>query len=191
MQTERSGKRVLESITRFLEKRLRLKVNEEKSAVDRPWKRTFLGFSFTSQKRCKIRVAPKSITKFRKNLKMRCRIGRGRNLKRFVNEMLNPVIRGWINYFRIADTKVYAEKLDMWIRRRLRLIIWRQWKRPWTRFQKLQKRGISEERAVQSAFNKRAPWFNSGASHMNEAFKKKYFDMIGLESMLKRVLEVR
>ena len=191
VQTKRSGERVLASITKFLERRLRLKVNEEKSGVDRPWKRTFLGFSFTSQKRCKIRVAPKSIKKFRKNVKALFRKGRGRNLGRFVKEDLNPVIIGWINYFRLANTKGCAEDLDMWIRRRLRLIIWRQWKRNWTRFQGLKKRGISEERAVPSAFNGRTPWFNSGASHMNEAFKKKYFDTVGLKSMLRRVLVVR
>ncbi len=191
LQRKRSGERVLASITKFLEKRLRLKVNKEKSAVGRPWRRTFLGFSFTSQKRCKIRVAPKSIKKFRKNVKALFRKGRGRNLGRFVKDDLNPVIIGWINYFRLSETKGYAEDLDKWIRRRLRLIIWRQWKRKWTRFQGLKKRGLSEERAVQSAFNGRAPWFNSGASHMNEAFKKKYFDIVGLESMLTRVLAVR
>ena len=191
VQTKRSGERVLESITKYLGKRLRLKVNEEKSAVDRPWKRLFLGFSFTSHKKCKIRVPSTSIKKFRMKVKVLFRKGRGRNPGRFVKEDLNPVILGWINYFRLADTKGYAEELDMWLRRRLRLIIWKQWKRRWTRFQGLMKRGISEERAVRSAFNGRGPWFNSGASHMNEAFKKKYFDTVGLECMLKRVLAVR
>ena len=191
VKTRRSGERVLNSITRFLEKRLKLIVNEEKSAVARPWQRTFLGFSFTNHKRCEIRIAPKSVLKFRKSMKSVFRTGKGRNLKRFIKEILNPKLIGWINYYRLAETKGYAEGLDGWIRRHLRKILWRQWKRPRTRFQKLMKADIAEERAVESSFNKRGAWFNAGASHMNEAFRKKFFDYLGLESLLRRVLAVR
>lgn len=189
--SRKAGERVLASITRFVEKKLRLKVNHEKSAVDRPWNRTFLGFTFSRERKCNVRIAPKSIMKLRKNLKVLFRKGKGRNLKRFIKDDLNPAIRGWINYFRITDTKVFAEKLDEWIRRRLRLILWKQWKRPWTRYQKLLKCGINEERARQSAFNKRGPWFNSGASHMNQAFRKRFFECTGLESILVRLLQFR
>jgi len=111
-------------------------------------------------------------------------MGKGRNLRGLIRKDLNPVIRGWINYFRLAKTKGFAEELDQWIRRRLLLILWRQWKRPWTRFKNLMKFGIAEERAVQSAFNGRGPWFNSGRSHMNFAFPKKFFGETGLISML-------
>jgi len=191
VKTKRSGERVMKSVKHFVEKRLRLKVNEEKSAVARPWTRTFLGFTFSSHKRCKIYVPQKSIQKFRNNLKVEFRKGKGRNVQRFIKETLNPKIIGWINYFRLAEAKGYAEGLDGWIRRHLRKILWKQWKRPWRRFQNLKKYGIEEERARESAFNGRGSWFNSGASHMNDALRKKFFDNLGLESLLRRVLAVR
>ena len=186
--SRRAGERVLSSITHFVEDKLKLKVNHEKSAVARPWDRKFLGYSFTAHKQCKVRVAAKSLKRFRKHLKELFRMGRGRNLRRFIQKELNPVVRGWINYFRLAETKGFAEELDQWIRRRLRLILWRQWKRSWTRFKNLMKFGIAEERAAQSAFNGRGPWFNSGSSHMNQALPKKFFDEIGLISTLEKLI---
>jgi RNA-directed DNA polymerase len=185
--SKRAGERVLISITQFVETRLKLKVNQEKSAVARPWDRKFLGYSFTAHKQCKVRVAAKSVQRFREHLKALFRMGKGRNLKRFIQKDLNPVIRGWINYFRLTETKGFAEELDQWIRRRLRLLLWRQWKRPWARFKNLMKFGIAEERAARSAFNGRGPWFNSGASHMNEALPKKFFDKMGLISAREKV----
>ena len=182
--SKRAGERVLSSITHFVENKLQLKVNHEKSAVARPWARKFLGYSFTAHKQCKIRVAAKSLKRFRKHLKELFRMGKSRNLRCFIRKDLNPVIRGWINYFRLTETKGFAEELDQWIRRRLRLIHWRQWKRPWTRFKNLMKFGIAEKRAAQSAFNGRGSWFNSGASHMNYALPKKFFDGMGLISTL-------
>jgi RNA-directed DNA polymerase len=189
--TRRSGERVMRSLTRFLGCRLKLKVNAEKSAVARPWERKFLGFTFLWDRACRIRVAPKAIGRFREHLKELFRMGRGRNLGRFVKETLNPVLRGWINYFRLAEVKIYAEELDEWLRRRLRAILWRQWKRTWTRMQNLRKRGLAEERAAASAFNGRGPWWNAGASHMNEAYPKQYFDHLGLVSLLNEVRRQR
>ncbi len=180
IRSKRSGERVMESISRYVEKKLKLKVNCDKSAVDRPWKRKFLGFSFTSHLNPRIRVPKETEISFRKKLKQMFRLGRGRNLGRFIEETLNPVLRGWIQYFSLAEVKGYAERLDQWIRRRLRLIIWRQWKRPWTRYKNLQKRGLEETRAIRSAFNGRGQWYNSGASHMNFVFRKKYFEFLGL-----------
>jgi RNA-directed DNA polymerase len=171
--SRRAGERVLSSITGFVESRLKLKVNLSKSTVARPWNRKFLGYSFTAHKKSKVRVASKSLSRLRKHLKALFRKGRGRNLQRFIQKDLNPVIGGWITYFRLAETKGFAEELDKWVRRRLRLLYWRQWKRPWTRFKNLVKFGIAEERAAQSAFNGRGPWFNSGSQHMNHALRKK------------------
>ena len=182
--THRSGERVMESMTQFIEKKLKLKVNRSKSAVDRPVNRTFLGFSFTIQKKPKIRVPKKSTKKMKGKLKELFREGRGRNLFFFIKERLNPVLRGWINYFRLAETKGYAEELDSWIRRRLRAILWRQWKRPRTRFRRLVAAGLPEERARASAGNGHGPWFNAGASHMNAAFPKRTFENLGLISLL-------
>lgn len=189
--SERAGERVLDSITRYVEVYLQLKVNREKSTVDRPWRRKFLGYTFSAHKQCKVRVAPQSLKRFRKHLKELFRMGRGRYVRRFIMQDLNRVLRGWINYFRLAETKSFAEELDQWVRRRLRLILWRQWKRPWTRFKHLMKRGIAEERAARSAFNGRGPWYNSGAPHMNQAVPKKFFDSMGLLSTLEKLMSFR
>ena len=188
VRSRRSGERVMESISRFVEKKLKLKVNRAKSAVDRPWKRKFLGFSFTAHRIPRIRVPKSSVLSFRKKLKQLFRKGRGRNLGRFIADDLNPVLRGWIAYFYLAEVKGFAEDLDKWIRRRLRVIIWRQWKRPWTRFMNLMKRGLDEIRARRSAFNRRGAWWNAGASHMNYAFKRKYFDTLGLICLIVRIV---
>jgi len=191
VSSRRAGERVLESVSRYVEGKLKLKVNRFKSAVARPWDRSFLGYSFTFHKRCRIKVAPKSVRCFRSHLKDLFRMGRGRNLRRFIQEDLNPVLRGWINYFILSETKGFAEELDQWVRRRLRLILWRQWKRPWTRFKKLMQGGIPEQRAAMSAFNGRGAWFNSGASHMNRAFTKRYFDSFCLFSLLDQLHQCR
>jgi RNA-directed DNA polymerase len=189
--SRRSGERVLDSITKFVEKKLRLKVNKEKSAVDRPSRRIFLGYSFTFHKEPKLRVPKESIQRFKSNCKQLFRQGRGRNLGKFINEDLNPVIQGWINYFGQAEVKGFAEELDGWIRRRLRLILWRQWKRGKTRYKKLLSAGLIKERAKVSSTNGRGPWWNSGASHMNDAFRKIYFDNHGLDSMLDKLCMIR
>ena len=182
--SRRSGQRVKATITRFVEQRLKLRVNREKSAVARPWQRKFLGYSFSWHRQSRIRVARQSIERFRGKLKALFRKGRGRNMARFIQEDLNPVLRGWIHYFRLTEFWGFAEELDQWVRRRLRCIIWRQWKRPWKRFKMLMTLGLPEERAARSAFNQRGPWFNAGASHMNQAFPKGHFDQFGLISTL-------
>ncbi len=184
VRSERSGERVMSSITAFLAKRLKLKANADKSAVGRPWNRKFLGYSMTSEKEPRLKVAPESVKRFKGKLKVLFRQGRGRNLGCFIKEDLVPVIRGWFNYFRLARVKVTFEDLDQWIRHRLRCILWRQWKRNLTRAKKLMKLGLDEERAWVSATNGRGPWWNSGASHMNQALPKRYFDSCGLVSLL-------
>jgi RNA-directed DNA polymerase len=188
--SKRAGERVMKSISGFLERRLRLQVNKEKSAVDRPWKRVFLGFSMTWDKVPRLRVAPSSVLRFKSNLKKAFREGKGRNLSRLVDE-LKPVLRGWINYFQLTEVKSTFEELDGWIRRRLRCILWRQWKRPFARAKNLMKRDLGEVQAWTSATNGRGPWWNAGASHMNYAFPKGFFDQLGLVSLLDQVLLVQ
>jgi len=183
VRTERSGKRVMESITRFLERRLKLRVNRKKSAVDRPWKRKFLGYSVTPHRKPRLKPAPDSVKRLKVKLKALFRKGRGRNLGRFIREDLDPVLRGWINYFRLADVKGVFQSLDQWIRRRLRCIVWRQWKRARTRAESLMRLGLGKERAWCSAANGRGPWWNAGASHMNQALTKRYFDTCGLVAL--------
>ena len=181
--SSRTAKRVMESLTNFIEKKLKLKVNREKSAIGRPWDRIFLGYSVTVHHDTKLRVPKESIQRFKGKLKEQFRKGRGRNLKRFIEETLNPILRGWIGYFSKSQSKGFAQELDKWVRHHLRKIIWVQLKRRWTRLKRLMERGISEERAAMSCFNQRGPWWNSGASHMNEAYPRNYFDRVGLLSL--------
>jgi RNA-directed DNA polymerase len=183
VKSQRAGERVLESISGFLEKKLKLKVNRKKSAVDRPWKRKFLGYSVTAHKKPLLRVAPQSVARLKGKVRAILRAGRGRNIGRTI-DVLKPLLHGWYVYFRLAETKNVFEQLDGWLRRRLRLILWRQWKRPLTRTKRLMERGLSRERARNSALNGRGPWWNSGASHMNQAFPKRYFDQLGMFSFL-------
>lgn len=183
VRSKRAGERVLASMTRFLEDRLKLWVNQEKSAVDRPWKRSFLGYTVCSRKRnVRLKVAGKPVQRLKGNLKVLFRSGRGRSLKTSI-AALTPKLRGWVN-FRHAGVKGIFEQLDGWIRRQLRKILWRQWKRPLTRAKRLMRLGLSEERAWKSTTNGRGPWWNSGASHLNQALPKRRFDRLGLVSLM-------
>lgn len=183
VQTKRSGERVMRGLSCYLEKQLQLKINREKSAVDRPWRRKFLGYSLTAHQQARLRIAPESVKRLKEKLRKRWREGRGRSLSAVVG-VLTPVLRGWFNYYRLAEVRNVFEQLDGWIRRRLRCLIWRRWKRPRTRFRWLRRRGLGEARARASAGNGHGPWWNAGASHMNAAFPKAYFDCLGLVSLL-------
>ena len=183
VRTRRSAERVMTSITTFLETRLKLTVNQDKSAVDRPWKRIFLGYGMTYHRIPKLKVGEKALGRIKSKIREISRKGRGRNLKRVIEE-ITPILRGWSNYFKLSEVKKPFEELDEWIRRKLRCILWRQWKRPFTRAKKLMQRGISEARAWRSALNQRGPWWNSGASHMNQAFDISFFTKLGLLSLL-------
>ena len=183
VKSKRSGECVLDSLTKWLKSRLRLKVNEKKSAVDRPWKRKFLGYSVMSRRLSQLRIAPESVKRFKSKVKQVMRKGRGRNLRRFIREDLNPILRGWISYFRKSETHQILDKLDGWIRRRLRNIVWCQWKRPRTRRKKLIALGIPEETASKSAYNGHGPWMNCGAQHMQFTLPNRYFLKLGLVNL--------
>jgi RNA-directed DNA polymerase len=183
VKSQRAGERVMASITRFLAEKLKLTVNAAKSAVAEPWKRKFLGYSMTWHKAPKLKIAPTSLKRQEDKIREVLKGARGRSLKKIIDE-LNPILRGWAAYFKLTETKRALEELDGWIRRKLRCILWRQWKRPYTRAKNLMKAGLTEERAFRSAFNQRGPWWNSGASHMNQAFPKSFFDRLGLVSLL-------
>jgi len=184
VHSQRAGERVLASMTRFLEQRLRLRVNREKSAVDRPWKRSFLGYTVCNRKRnVRLKVAAKPVKRLKASVKAVFRRGRGCSLRRTIAE-LAPKLRGWLNYFRHAGVKRVFEELDGWIRRHLRKLLWRQWKRPYRRAVMLMRLGLGEERAWRSATNGRGPWWNAGASHMNQALPKKRFDRLQLVSLM-------
>ena len=179
VRSQQAGERVMASITRFLADTLKLTVNAAKSAVARPWVRKFLGYSLTGHQAPRLRIAPTSLQRLEGKIREVLKGARGRSLRTIITE-LNPILRGWMAYFRLTDTKKALEELDGWIRHKLRCILWRQWKRPYTRATNLMKAGLTEERAFRSAFNQRGPWWNSGASHMNQAFPKSFFDRLGL-----------
>ncbi len=183
VKSRRAGERVLEGVQRFLSTRLRLVVNREKSAVDRPWKRKFLGYTFTTHFQPRFRVAPESVKRLKAKLRKVLRPGRGRKLRRVIEE-LKPVLRGWVSYYRKSEVRSVFETLDQWLRRKLRCILWRQWKRNWTRFRQLVRRGIERRRAWRSVVNGRGPWWNAGASHMNQAVPTRYLRELGLLSLL-------
>ena len=183
VRSQRAGERVRASITRFLADTLKLTVNAAKSAVAPPWVRKFLGYSLTWHRTPKLRLAPTSLKRLEDKVREVLKGARGRSLATVITE-LNPILRGWMAYFRLSEVKKAVEELDGWIRRKLRCLVWRQWKRPYTRAQNLMKRRLTEERAFRSAFNQRGPWWNSGASHLNQAFPKSFFDRLGLVSLL-------
>lgn len=183
VKSRQAGERIMANLTRFLAERLKLTVNAAKSAVAQPWERTFLGYSLTGHKAPRLRIAPASLTRLEARIREVLNGARGCSLSRTIAQ-LNPVLRGWAAYFKLTETRRVLEDTDGWIRRRLRRILWRQWKRPYTRAMNLMKRGLKEERAWRSATNQRGPWWNAGASHMNAAFPKSYFDRLGLVSLL-------
>ena len=181
VRSRRSGERVMASLERFLSKRLRLRINRKKSAVARPWGRKFLGYTVTTSRKRK--VAPQSLQRLHGRLRALCLRARGWRLDRLL-EALAPIIRGWVAYFRLSEVKVVFERLDEWLRRRLRCILWRQWKRPRTRQRRLIQLGLDPTRAHRSAYNGRGPWWNAGASHLHQAIPTAWLRRRGLLSFL-------
>ena len=183
VRSRMASNRVMQGVRTFLEEALRLRINPEKSAVARPWERKFLGFSVTKQRENRLRIAPASVQRLMQKVRDLMRAGRGRSLAHTIED-LNPLLRGWINYFRLTETKGELEKLDSWMRRRLRCLLWRQWRRPATRARKLRALGLSAERARLSAGNGHGPWWNAGAAHMNLVLPAKFFTHKGLVSLM-------
>lgn len=188
VHTQRAGERVKESVTLFLSNRLKLKVNEAKSAIDRPWRRKFLGYTITNEKEPRLRASVQSIKRLKDKLRIIFRRGRGRNIERLITEELNPVIRGWGNYFSLTRVKKIPEELDFWIRRKLRCVIWRQMKRIKARGKRMIHQGLSKQRAWESATNGRGSWWNAGASHMNQAYPITYFNKLGLVALQTKLI---
>jgi len=158
VRSRKAAERTMQSVTKFLEGKLKLKVNREKSAVDRPWKLKFLGFSFYRGKEgIRIRVHRKSIERVKEKIRNITSRSNGMSMDTRLLK-LKQLIRGWVNYFRIADMKSLAQSLDEWTRRRLRMCIWKQWKRVRTRFQNLMKLGLDRQKALEFANTRKGYW---------------------------------
>src|SRR5438270_8784941 len=148
--SERAGKRVMRSVTGFITRRLKLKVNEAKSAVARPQERKFLGFSFTYGTESKRRIAPKALLRCKRRVRELTRRTRGIRLEQRTKE-LAAYLRGWKSYFGFSQTPSVLQRLEEWIRRRLRSMIWKQWKRGTVRLVRLRQRNVGAGRAAQTA----------------------------------------
>ena len=173
----------MSGIRAYLEAVLRLRINPAKSAVARPWSRVFLGYSVTAHRRPRLRIATASVQRLRQRIREQMRRGRGRSLAHTIED-LNPLLRGWMGYFQHAQGRRVIETLDEWLRRRLRCLLWRQWKRPRNRARQLRQRGLDEDRAWRSAVNGRGPWWNAGAQHLSRALPIAYFTQRGLFSLV-------
>ncbi|WP_067936922.1 group II intron maturase-specific domain-containing protein [Alicyclobacillus kakegawensis] len=176
------------SLTRYLEGTLNLQVNQEKSAADRPWKLRFLGFSFRSDKLATIRLAPKTIERFKERVRQITSRSRSMPIAERIRQ-LNAYIMGWVAYYRMAEMKGRCERFDEWIRRRLRMCIWKQWKRVRTRYRELRALRQPEWVVHMTANSRRGPWFM--ARMLNQAMDKTYFEQLGLRSLQARYLTLR
>ncbi len=168
---------------RYLESKLKLQINPAKSGVAPASRRDFLGYGLIGRDKARLKVAHTSVQRLRQKVKDLMREHRGTSVAKVI-EALNPLLRGWTSYFRCAQVKDVWQDLDGWVRRKLRGRLWRQCKRPFARAKMLLKRGLTEERAWRSATNGRGAWWNAGASHMNHAFPKSFFDHMGLASLV-------
>jgi RNA-directed DNA polymerase len=179
VRSERAGKRVMQSVTGFIRRRLKLQVNEAKSAVARPRDRKFLGFSFTSGTKPKRRIAPKALHRCKRKIRELTRRTRGISLEQMTKE-LATFLRGWKGYFGFCDTPSVLRDLDQWLRRRLRATIWKQWKRGKVRFAKLRQRNIGTDLAAQTAGSPHGPWRLAHSPALQCAFPIAYFDSLGI-----------
>jgi len=179
VRTERAGQRVMEGITSFLTKKLKLKVNREKSAVAAPWKRKFLGFSFTSEKAPRRRIAPKARQRFEKRIRELTRRNRGISMSRRISEVRQYLI-GWMAYFGFCQTPSVLKEMDSWIRRRLRGAQWKQWKTCKSRYKALRRLGITGDDLRKLACCSRGPWPTSNYSILRQALPNAHFDSLGL-----------
>ncbi len=181
--SERAGQRVLASIKCFLEKRLKLSVNEHKSAVDRPWSRTFLGFTFTRSRDHRRKVSEKSITKLKAKIRMLTQRTRGRSMTWIIADLKDALL-GWKAYFGFAEVDSALREIDKWIRRRLRCYLWKQW--GGRGYRELRSRGVSRQLAWNTAKSAHGPWRLSRSPALSYALPAKYFADLGLPSLAKR-----
>lgn len=183
VQSEAAGQRVMASLELFLSRRLRLKVNRDKSAVARPWDRKFLGYTVSRNKKPKLKVAPESVRRLKAKLQPVFAAGRGRTLAQVIG-WLNPMIRGWKEYFGLVQLKTAFTELDEWMRRKLRVILWRQWKTSKKRVKELVRRGVARHDAAKLVGLHRGSWFTSRHDSMKRALPAAEFRRLGLETLI-------
>jgi RNA-directed DNA polymerase len=185
VRSRRAGERVMKSVTRFITTKLKLKVNEHKSAVARPGERKVLGFSFTWAETPKRRIAPKAVLRFKERVRKLTSRTRGVSIER-MSEELARYLRGWISYFGHCETPSVLRSLEEWTRHRLRSAIWKQWKRGSTRFAELQKRGVGKDLAATAAGSPHGPWRLANSPALAIALPNAYFASLGIPPLTVR-----
>ena len=182
VRSQKAGERVMASVTQFLERKLKLRVNRAKSRVGRPWKLKFLGYSVTINKAPRLKPAPESVKRMKGRVRQIMRRGRGRNIQVVIEE-LNAYLRGWFGYFRMAEVKQVFDLLDQWIRRHLRKLMWLRWGTPKKRRQELRKLGIGEQEAKVATSTGRGSWWSASSPAMQGAIPKDLLARWGLLSL--------
>lgn len=190
VRSQRAGTRVMASVRDFLQGRLGLKVNEAKSAVDRPWKRKFLGFSmYKAKSGIRIRLAPKTIQRVRDRVRELTDRSNGWSMDRRV-EKLNEYLRGWLGYYALADARSFLEDLEGWTRRRLRMCLWKQWKLPRTKLRELRALGLEDWVCWELAMSRKGYW-RMASGPLNRALGNAYWRAQGLKSLTETYLSLR
>jgi RNA-directed DNA polymerase len=179
VRSRRAGERVMQSLMRFITSKLKLKVNEQKSAVAQPWELKFLGCSFTSAETPKRRIAPKAVIRFKGRVRELTSRTRGVSITRMAEELAR-YLRGWIGYFGHCETPRVLQKLEEWTRRRLRSVLWKQWKRGTKRFAELRTRGVGKDLAAQTAGSAHGPWSLANSPAPAIALPNAYFASLGI-----------
>lgn len=182
VRSERAGQRVMKSLSDFLTRKLRLKVNTTKSAVARPSTRKFLGFSFSERPNMKRIVAPEAVVRFRRRVVELTGRNRGISLQRMVEE-LSEYLTGWIGYFGFCERRTDLRNLDGWIRRRLRCAAWKQWQTGRRRYRELVRQGVKAEWAKVAAGSSLGPWLMSSNRSMHQALSNRYLQSLGLPTL--------
>jgi RNA-directed DNA polymerase len=183
VRSERAGHRVMASVSTFITKKLKLKVNRDKSAVGRPWGRKFLGFRFTNGRKPKRSIAPPARQRFEERVREITRRTRGVSLERMVEE-LSRYLRGWRGYFGFCETSSVLQSFDSWVRRRLRSVVWKRWKWGRKRFAELRVRGVGKDLAAQTAGSPHGPWRLARSPALSIALPNAYFATLGLPSLV-------
>ncbi len=179
--SQRAGERVKQSISEFIDKILRLKVNENKSAVARPWERKFLGFTFSARRGHKIKVSDTALEKLKATVRQLCRRTRGHSVFQIIAELRKSLL-GWKAYFGIAEIQSPQRDLEKWIRRKLRCYIWKQWGR--SGYRKLRRHGVARQLAWNTAKSAHGPWRLSASPALYYALPNKYFRSLGLPGLV-------
>jgi RNA-directed DNA polymerase len=184
VKTERAGKRVMEATVRYLIEQLKLKVNQQKSAVDNPWNRKFLGFTFTQGKEPnRIAVHESRVKRLKDKIRGITKKMRGSKVTESIRKRIMPITRGWANYFGLAEARSIFENLDGWIRRKIRDVLWRQWKKPRTRYKRLIALGLKEGTARKTAYGGKGPWRMARTYGMHKALSNRVIEAMGYTSM--------